>query len=49
MSRPQLTLRDRIHAWIVTGPIGRVIAFFADLLAYAWRSLRGRAAGRGER
>ena len=44
-----LGVRDRLHAWIVTGPVGRVIAFFADLGAYAWRSIRGRAAGRGER
>jgi hypothetical protein len=44
-----LGARDRLHAWIVTGPVGRVIAFFADLGAYAWRSIRGRAAGRGER
>jgi hypothetical protein len=31
---------DRVFAWIVTGPVGRVVAFFADLAVYAWRSLR---------
>jgi hypothetical protein len=44
-----LSLRDRAHAWIVTGPVGRLIAFLADLATYAWRSIRGSTAGRGER
>jgi hypothetical protein len=38
-----LTARDRAFAWIVSGPVGRVAAFFADLAVYWWRWLRGRA------
>jgi hypothetical protein len=49
VSAPRLGARDRVHAWLVTGPIGRVAAFFADLAAYAWRSARGRTGRRGER
>ena len=49
MSGRRLGLRDRFFSWIVTGPVGRVIAFFADLAVYLWRSLRGRTPGRGER
>jgi hypothetical protein len=30
----RLTLRDRIGAWLVTGPVGRFVAFVADLAAY---------------
>jgi hypothetical protein len=36
-----LSARDRLLAWIVTGPIGRVIAFLGDLAAYWWRRRRG--------
>jgi hypothetical protein len=32
-----LTARDRVAAWLVTGPVGRVVAFFWDLGA-AWLS-----------
>jgi hypothetical protein len=39
-----LTPRDRFLAWVVTGPVGRLIAFFGDLGAYWWRWLRGRIA-----
>jgi hypothetical protein len=28
-------------AWIVTGPVGRLIAFVGDLAAYWWRWARG--------
>jgi hypothetical protein len=28
---------DRVAAWIVTGPVGRVVAFFADLAVVAAR------------
>jgi hypothetical protein len=42
VSAPTLSARDRVHAWLVTGPVGRVVAFFGDLFAYAWRSLRNR-------
>jgi hypothetical protein len=37
MSAPQ-----RFLAWLVTGPVGRFVAFFADLGVYWWRWLRGR-------
>jgi hypothetical protein len=40
---------DRLLSWIVTGPVGRVLAFFADLSVYIWRSVRGRTAERGQR
>ena len=43
MSRMTLSRRDRLHAWVVTGPVGRVAAFFGDLGAYAWRSVRERS------
>jgi hypothetical protein len=32
-------------AWIVTGPIGRVVAFVADLAAYSWKGARKRLVG----
>ena len=31
---------DRVIAWLVTGPVGRVAAFVADLAAYWWRWAR---------
>jgi hypothetical protein len=40
---------ERFAAWIVTGPVGRVVAFFADLAVYWWRWVRGREADRRER
>jgi hypothetical protein len=30
---PSLGTRDRFLAWLVTGPVGRVVAFFVDLIA----------------
>jgi hypothetical protein len=38
-----VTLRDRFLAWLVTGPVGRVVAFAADLAAYwlRWALRRG--------
>jgi hypothetical protein len=36
---------DRLLAWIVTGPVGRFIAFFLDLGALAWATLRRRVGG----
>jgi len=39
--RPRLSVRDRAHAWIVTGPVGRVVAFIWDLGAAGWRWARG--------
>jgi hypothetical protein len=35
-----LSRRDRVFAWIVTGPVGRLVAFVGDLAAYWWRSAR---------
>ena len=35
---------DRFLAWILTGPIGRVVAFFGDLFA-AWGGWALRRAG----
>jgi hypothetical protein len=40
---------ERFFAWVVTGPVGRFIAFFADLGVFGWRWIRGRVASRGER
>jgi hypothetical protein len=37
---------DRVLAWIVTGPVGRFIAFFLDLGAFAVAALRHRLGGR---
>lgn len=37
---------DRALAWIVTGPVGRFIAFFLDLGALAVAALRHRLGGR---
>jgi hypothetical protein len=36
---------DRLLAWIVTGPVGRFVAFFLDLGALALASLRQRLGG----
>jgi hypothetical protein len=38
----RLTLRDRLGAWLVTGPVGRFVAFVADLGAYWVRWARRR-------
>ena len=27
-----MTIRDRIGAWLVTGPVGRLVAFALDLV-----------------
>ena len=37
---------DRLLAWIVTGPVGRFVAFFLDLGALLVASLRHRLGGR---
>ena len=31
--------RDRLLAWIVTGPLGRVYGFIAELSVAVWRAL----------
>jgi hypothetical protein len=33
---------DRLRAWIVTGPVGRGLAFGADFLRALWRGLTRR-------
>jgi hypothetical protein len=38
---PPLRARDRLHAWLVSGPLGRVAAFFANVAAY-WLERRRR-------
>ena len=38
-------MTDRFLAWIVTGPVGRFVAFFLDLGALLWQSLRRRRGG----
>ena len=43
----RLTLRDRFLAWIVTGPVGRFIAFVLDLGALIWQTARRRVRGSG--
>lgn len=40
---------ERFAAWLLTGPVGRFVAFFADLAVYVWRRLRGTGAGAGQR
>ena len=39
---PRLARRDRLVAWLVTGPVGRIVAFFWDLGAAWWRWARRR-------
>ena len=39
-----MTAPERFAAWVLTGPVGRAVAFFADLGVYWWRWLRGREA-----
>jgi len=36
---------DRLLAWIVTGPVGRFVAFFLDLGALGMALLRRRLGG----
>lgn len=38
---------DRFLAWIVTGPVGRLIAFALDLGALIWQSAKRRLGGQG--
>jgi hypothetical protein len=47
MTNPRLTRRDRLAAWVVTGPVGRMVAFALDLGTAWWRWLRGDARARG--
>jgi hypothetical protein len=34
-----LSRRDRLLAWLVTGPLGRVYGFVAELSIALWRGL----------
>jgi hypothetical protein len=38
---------DRFLAWVVTGPVGRLIAFVLDLGALVWHSACRRVTGQG--
>jgi hypothetical protein len=38
---------ERFLAWLVTGPVGRLVAFVLDLGALAWNAVRRRAGGEG--
>lgn len=40
---------ERFAAWVLTGPVGRFVAFFADLGVYGWRWVTGRVADRRSR
>ena len=33
-----LTLRDRFLSWLVTGPVGRLVAFVWDFVEVMWKS-----------
>ena len=45
----RISALERFLAWILTGPVGRFVAFFADLAVYWWRWARGRTTGDGQR
>jgi hypothetical protein len=36
---------ERFLAWLVTGPVGRLVAFMLDLGALAWNTARRRVGG----
>jgi hypothetical protein len=40
-----MTVRDRFGAWLVTGPVGRFVAFVLDFAAALIDAARGRARG----
>jgi hypothetical protein len=40
--RGSVTPRERFLAWLVTGPVGRLVAFVLDLSAALLRGLWGR-------
>lgn len=44
-----MSATERLAAWIVTGPVGRLVAFFADLAVYWWRWITGNTADRRDR
>jgi len=38
-------VRDRFLAWLVTGPVGRLVAFVLDLGALLWHAAQRRVGG----
>ena len=36
------TAADRVGAWLVTGPLGRLAGFLAELSIASWRAATGR-------
>jgi hypothetical protein len=36
------SVADRLGAWLVTGPLGRLAGFLAELGAALWRAATGR-------
>ena len=38
---------ERFLAWLVTGPVGRLVAFVLDIGALAWNTARRRVDGQG--
>jgi hypothetical protein len=47
--RPSLRTGDRLRAWLVTGPLGRLAAFAIEFSAALGRTLRRLWTGRGGR
>jgi hypothetical protein len=42
VTEPSLGAGDRLRAWLVTGPLGRLAALLIELAAAIRRALRGR-------
>jgi hypothetical protein len=40
-----VSVRDRLGAWLVTGPLARVAGFVAELAIALWRAASGRPQG----
>ncbi len=40
-SAEHFSSRDRLLAWVVTGPLGRVYGFAAELSVAVWRGVTG--------
>jgi hypothetical protein len=41
-SRPSLSVADRLRAWLVTGPLGRLVALLIEFAAALVRGVRRR-------
>jgi hypothetical protein len=37
-----VSIRDRLAAWLVTGPLARIAGFLAELAVASWRAATGR-------